>query len=913
MASGSPTLMPSRRRAVDEVSERPATIRQGGRGRGRWRGFEPRPPHVGEWITAVADLGAVKLFGDIEEALGVAWGQRDQVAVATAASEDEALHTAVALSLLGGRSRILTDDETARRVFANLPRTATLHDLGSGQLPDLGPPRRVFAITPAGDPPPAPRWLDRERNNLPAVPERFVGRHAELDAVAALLENSSLVTLVGMGGAGKTRLAHLAAARSLECFAGGAWHIAMAQAAGGSDVVSVIASVLTPEGPRDEKSLFEHLRRRPTLLVLDRCEEIDLAEGLDRLRRACPDVCLLATSRRPIGIGGEAVVPVSGLRPDEASELYLARATTFGTRSDDVDLLCERLEGLPMAVELAAARAPAAGPRELLVTLGTGDNPVVQAALQACSLLDDSARALATHLAALPCSVGLEALAGVAGAPTEQVLSDVERLVAMSLVTIDGSRATRYGMRDSVRSAITESSPPTEADARLGLLRWLRQLAEAAYEPLLTDAQPEWLAVLEEERPAIGAALSWGFENHPAEAAALAVELWRYWYLRGAAGEGRHWLERAVAADTDMAGPQRARLLNAAANLAVLQNDTEAARAWLEECVAIRREIGEPEAISDTLNDLAILLQRADDLDAAISLFTESVTAARQVGGYCLANALTNLGAALSASGDPTAGLETCREGLAAWEGVGLTLGIGAAHSGIAQALLQLHDFRAAREHLLASLKAIHETASASHVPGILEALAAASVGLEDPVEAARLLGAADELRSSLGVPVPADEAPSVEQVRESVTAALPPAQLAAVLAAGAANSADIVPALIGRAKHHLVREGDTWVVGFDGRAIRVRATKGIGQLATLLSRPGVPIGVAELAEAGPLTGADGAERLRKSVRKGLRAAIDHLRSLDEPLGRYLEDRVRTGTACSYNPLPEDAPWEVSA
>ena len=437
-------------------------------------------------------------------------------------------------------------------------------------------------------------------NNLPERLTSFVGRVWEIAEIEALLQADRLVTLVGVGGAGKSRLAVEAARRSLAHYPGGVWLVELASLTQPGLVINLVAATLRvrehPERPLIDV-LAEHLGKRKSLLLLDNCEHLldEVAELAQSLLWACPRLSVLATTRERLGITGESLKPLSGLAFSEpsvcgeselettdAARLLVDRAGAVrpGFRLDDdnagaVALICERLDGLPLAIELAAARVSALDVEQVAVRLSDrfrlldrGDrtasprHQTLRAVVEwSYGLLDDAERRVFNRVAVFVGGFTLEAAEAVCPQPGEgqqAVASGLWRLVDKSLVVSEGYRAARRRFRllETLRAygleRLFESDEAEQVRDRHA--QHFSAVVAPAREGLRSPDQSEWLNRLELEHGNLREAMEWSVQRGAAETAVrLAGSLYPFWDLRGHYSEGRRWLARALAAEGPVA------------------------------------------------------------------------------------------------------------------------------------------------------------------------------------------------------------------------------------------------------------------------------------------------------------------------------------------------------------------------
>lgn len=574
----------------------------------------------------------------------------------------------------GNRGEALRAYERCRRVL--------VEELGVSPSPST----EAAYVALLGEEPgePAPAAPEAPGPGLPLPLTRLVGRDDELAAIEKALAGARLLTLTGTGGVGKTRLALAAAADQAGGYGDGAFFVELAPLA---DADLLPQQVLAALGLREETgqtpaaTLAAHLRARHVLLVFDNCEHLVAAAATlaESLLRTCPHVTVLATSREPLGVPGEATWRVPSLSPAGAMALFTERAQ--GVRPDfAVDdsaapalaHLCQRLDNIPLAIELAAARTSALSVEEIaerlddrfrLLSGGARTAVPRQQTLRAMvdwtyDALAEAERRVFDRLAVFGSSFDLGAAEQVIGA--SEVLDVLTGLVNKSLVVAErpgGGGRTRYRlletMRHYARERLAESGDATEVRTR--------HLARAV--AIATEAQaaadgPDQAAVLdrlEAEHDDLRVALAWGTSGgDPEPALRLATALGRFWEVRGHLSEGRSWLEAALAAGGGVELPGlRAAALNWAAVLAQHQGDYNASRGLYEHSLALRRRLDDRLGTTAALVGLGNLAALQGRLDAARDLFSESLAIGRELNqDRVVAASLTNLGWVAHARGD---------------------------------------------------------------------------------------------------------------------------------------------------------------------------------------------------------------------------------------------------------------------
>jgi predicted ATPase/DNA-binding CsgD family transcriptional regulator len=504
----------------------------------------------------------------------------------------------------GGQT--LLSEATASLVADALPEGALLRDLGTHRLRDLSHPERVYELRPAGldrDFPPL-RSLDAWAHNLPIQLTSFVGRADELAAVERLVRHERLVTLTGMGGAGKTRLAAQAAALLADQWPDGLWWVDLGPVTDPALVAELTASTIgvmvePVGGPRRALSL--QLRDRRVLVCLDNCEHLleASAELAETMLRSCPEVSVLATSREPLGVAGEMVWRVPSLHEEEAVALFVDRAsrvrpwfTLDGTNEAAVRTLCRRLDGIPLAVELAAAWLRTLTPAQIAAGLDDRFALLVRGARGAArrqqtlaasmdwshDLLGETDRVVFRRLGAFAGGFTLDAARAVCangqGGPVAEadVLTALGRLVDKSLVVVEErEHEARYRLLETIRQyAADKLDAAGERDAaRERHLDHFLALAELTEPELEGPDQDAALDRVEAEHDNFRAALHWGLAlPAPERGRRLAAALVWLWYKHGHGDEGLDFLQRAIDRAPDDRSTVQARLLVNAAALA---------------------------------------------------------------------------------------------------------------------------------------------------------------------------------------------------------------------------------------------------------------------------------------------------------------------------------------------------------
>src|SRR3990172_3901918 len=446
------------------------------------------------------------------------------------------LHRAARICQAGHGGQILLSQTTSDLIEDELPAGVGLRDLGRHRLKDLAQPQHLYQVVAAGLPEESPprRSLDAHPNNLPIQLTSFIGREREMAAIANLLEQHRLVTLVGAGGSGKTRLSLQVAAHLLDAYPDGAWWVDLAGLIDGALVPEAVAAVLRvreKSGTPLLTTLGDFLQPRTALLLLDNCEHLVAGCGqlAEALLQRCPGLRILATSREGLAVGGEALFPLPTLslpeRPATVSPAFKITARNAAV----VAQICHRLDGIPLAMELAAARVTVLSPEQIasrlddqfrLLTGGSRTapprHPTLQGALDwSFQSLAEPEKSVFRRLAVFAGGFTLQAAEVVcagAGIATADVLDLLAHLVNKSLVVVedreDGRRyrllePTRQYARDRLREVGEIDGP------RARHVEWFLALAEQAEERLHGHEQVTWLRRVEIEHENLRTALEW--------------------------------------------------------------------------------------------------------------------------------------------------------------------------------------------------------------------------------------------------------------------------------------------------------------------------------------------------------------------------------------------------------------------
>jgi predicted ATPase/class 3 adenylate cyclase len=600
---------------------------------------------------------------------------------------------------------------------------SALRDLGQHRLKDLSAPERLYQLGEVEFPPLKTLY----RANLPVPAASFLGREQELREVGQLLQRSDirLLTLSGPGGTGKTRLALQAAAESAECFPDGLVWVPLASLRDPGLLFAALAQAL---GLKEEaqrpltESVVDHLSGRRQLLLLDNAEHLLPAVATETAQvLQAPAVTLLVTSRERLQLQGEHVWAVPPLDSEDGVALFTARAAALGAplaASSVVRSLCERLDNLPLALELAAARTTLFSPEQLLERLGQRldllkagrDVDPRQQTLRATigwshDLLNEDERRLFRRLAVFVGGCTYEAAEAVCEADPDNLQSLLDKSL---LRRGDGAFGPRYWMLETIREYAEEQlDAAEEADAlRRRHAEYFLDLAEQAEPEMWGLQQRIWFDRVDSEHDNLRAALAATLAaNEPDTATRLAAALEPFWETRGHVSEGWDYLRRVLAAKTGVAKVSRAKALFAADRLAQITSRYHEEKPMLEEAVTLFAEAGEQRGHIFSLSHLGLVLDRLGEPEEARRRHEEAVSLAQALGDrWLLAMALNNLSCTLMEEGDYAAAGPLAEESLTLRRALGEKRGIAISLTTVAELSLAAGDGESAIPLLKESL-----------------------------------------------------------------------------------------------------------------------------------------------------------------------------------------------------------------
>jgi predicted ATPase len=560
------------------------------------------------------------------------------------------LHLAARIGAAANGGQILISSATRR----GLSEAEHLRDLGEHRLKDFPEPEHLHHVLLDGEEPPAPRTQPVRPTNLPPQTRILVGRKEERERLIELLRGSgpSVVTLVGLGGIGKTRLALQVASDLLEDFPGGAFVVRLAGIRDPEALLPAIAESLRMSGGSSASlmaQLVERLANRPTLLVLDNFEQLlDAAQTAAALSAEVSSLRMLVTSQLPLRLGGEQVIRLGPLEAVDALELFTERARArlgdFSAEDEErtaIAEICLQLDGMPLAIELAAARLTTLSPVELagrlsrpltLLTRGDRDLPERQQSLRAtmawtCNLLSKESRRLLARMAvcAGPAPLSLIEALSSPGREPEQVLDDLDELLDGSLVRRIGDRrlGSRYLVPQALRDYALEELLEDEAVVRR---RHAEQVARVAHDAQLwkwgaTEAQRKaLLAVAAEVRPAV----TWATGHDAALQVRLGARLAPYLVYRGVISETREILDQARSCGAGTTA-ERAWVVTLLAKCEQMQDGGARAEVLTEEARGLWDQVDDPQERAIGLTNLSWVLRWSERHDEALDLMHDSL------------------------------------------------------------------------------------------------------------------------------------------------------------------------------------------------------------------------------------------------------------------------------------------------
>jgi len=769
------------------------------------------------------------------------------------------IHRAARIAATAHGGQVVLSDATWHLAENRLPPGVTVHDLGFHRLKDIQAPEHLYQLVAAGltERFPPLKSLGAP-TSIPVPPTPIVGRDLDVEQLHTMILRPAvrLVTLTGTGGVGKTRLALAVASSIQQSFPGGVFFVPLA-AVSNSDVMwKTIADTLNVSDDRPAAdAVTEHLRSGRSLLVLDNLEQLHEAAGVVAgLMTAAPDLIVLATSRRPLHVHGEQEwpvpplsVPASGhpdreeLETSAAARLFVQQAkmvrpdfTVAPGNAADVAAICRGLDGLPLAIELAASRAKLLTPKAILARLGQSlslaadeaGRPSRQQTLRdtiawSYDLLSPDLQVVFRRVGVFAGGCDLEAFRAVAlsGQPAEAAadpLPWVGELLDASLITVaegaDGEPRVR--MLETISQFALERL--AREDDPIAVRRQHAEhyaaFAEQALDRLQGRSHWGWLDRLELEHDNLREALSWSL-SEPAQGPdangrvatglRLVQALAPFWYQHGHAKGARHWLERAVELASGTVGAPLARLTHWLGVLRQQQGENAAAIPLFRQSLAIWQDLGDQTQMAVELNSLGITYRSMGDLATAMSHFQDSITIARHTGNELrLSTALSNLGIAQIDAGNVSEATQALQEALALDEKNGDSWGATIVRNSLAAATLLDGRPAEAHEMLCSIVDDVIASGDLELLAATLELAAGIAAHSDDRQRAARLAGAAQAVRDKASIPITGFDAALLERFLSPARAAVGRHRWDADVNTGRALTQDQAVALIAQPRH---------------------------------------------------------------------------------------------------------------
>jgi predicted ATPase/class 3 adenylate cyclase len=709
------------------------------------------------------------------------------------------VHRAARIAAAGHGGQVLVSDATRVLVEHSLPEGFALRDLGVHRLKDLPRPEHLYQLTSGGLPAEFPHIRSLEPpTNLPVERTSFVGREREVARVIDLLRRPGLLTLTGPGGSGKTRLALQAARELLHEYPDGVFFVELAPitdpdlvASSISDAVGARAEGLRPVLP----TLKDHVRDREMLLVLDNFEQVlEAASHVAELLGVAPQMRILATSREPLHVTGEqelAVPPMTlpdpadppdGINESESVGLFTQRASAADPEFRITDAngaavaeLCRKVDGLPLAIELAASRIKLLSPQAILerlehrlelLTGGPVDMPARQRTLREAiawsyDLLDEPERTLFRRLSVFAGGWTLEAAESVAnreGELGQDVLEVLGSLIDKSLVqrVPTSSDAMRFGMLETIRQygaeqldAAGEIEPMRERHAT-----FFSEVAEAAAPHLRGLEQKRWLDGLEIEHDNLRALLRSVIDAGEAKIGLRVVgALWRFWHLYGHLAEGRRWTEQMLAlAGASSRTGERVAALTALGGLTYWQVDVPDVRRAYEEALTIARELGDRWAVAEGVYNLSFAHVLEGDFPGAVALVEEARTMFEELGSRRgIADTTGVLAIVARLEGDLPRARVLAEESLRLSRGSGDRFGTTDSLHVLGRTALAEGDLTTAGSVFLEALANNEQVGNRTGMGIVLDNLAAKASAEGNHLRALRLAGASAAIKEAAG------------------------------------------------------------------------------------------------------------------------------------------------------------------
>ena len=697
------------------------------------------------------------------------------------------VHRAARIAAAGHGGQVLISLATAALVpNGDVPLT----DLGEHRLKDLTAPERIYQLGGGA----FPRLNTLSPSNLPVPASPFVGRGAELSRVVEILGDRSarLLTLTGPGGIGKTRLALQAAAELSLSFPDGLWWVALLPIRDAELVPAAVAQTLAvreEEGKPLEQSIAEHLSGRRVLLLLDNAEHLlpALATVVAGLLSLTKTSALLVTSRERLQIGSEQVLPVPAMNAVDAEEFIIARAAAIGIilpPSEALTALCERLDRMPLALQLAAGRLPLFSVKQLLDRLsdrldllgGGRDSEPRQQTLRATiqwshDLLAPQEQALLRRLAVFRGGCTMDAAEAVCGARADQLQGLIDKSL---LQRRDDAPEPRFWMLESIWQFTTERLEGSDEvrDLRARHAGWFRMRAKEIDARIRAgDPEEGWVALLEADVDNLRAAVAFGLETDDRDLVrALSAAMPTYWIMRGRLREGRRWLEQALNLGGEEDDVTR-RLLAGLASIAYAQGDYHTAVTASDQAAALAGRLGGMTERFAELDGRARAAFLHGDLETAQGLFEEAFqTASDSDNGVGMSGSRLYLAEIANLTGRHARAEVLLNENLPFVRSRGQVRCEASTLGALAHTSWHLGRPRAAAEGAVAGGMLAPRIGDDILLAFCLESYARAVAELGEPERAAQILGSCEAARDEVGAGLDAHEVADHEGLVDRLT-----------------------------------------------------------------------------------------------------------------------------------------------
>jgi predicted ATPase/class 3 adenylate cyclase len=693
---------------------------------------------------------------------------------------------------LANGGQILLSDVTAALVRAAMPASTTLANLGQHHLKGLAAPENIYQLCHSDLPTEFPSLKSPEtiQHNLPIQLTSFIGREKEIDDIKGLLNTAHLVTLTGSGGTGKTRLSQEVGAQVLTNFPHGVWIVELAPLSDAAQIVPAMAQIFRlQELPFQPLAnlVLDHLRDKVLLLILDNCEHlIDACAYLaDHLLHQCAELKILTSSREALGIAGELAYRIPSLLISESNQLFVERARAANSNfelteanASSIAQICRSLDGIPLALELAAARIKSLAPEQLADRLDDMFRLLIGGSRTALprhqtlralidwsyNLLNGRERLLLHRLSVFAGGWTLEAAEEICGdtdLPKRDILEELSSLVDKSLVifdTWDENQAPRYRMLETIRQYAREKLFDSSEGARMRTrhLQFFVSFAEAAENQFYGEGQTMFLNRSQAELENLRAALEWSQKDEFVEAGLRIVgALWQFWFRRGHWTEG---FEKAAGllshAPSTIESAVRSKALMAASILAWCRDDEETENIYLEQSLVLARELGgRGEALLSLLLAFYGYMKLYQDIVMARTLSEESLLLSRNTNAKWITGlALCTLGQVAEVEGDYVAARLLFEEDLDVLQDIGSNSIMAAVQCNLGGVIYHQGEPETGKAYMEAGLRIYRQLGDRARLTIVLLSLGrilaqhgdyiAARTYLEESLELAQGLGA---------------------------------------------------------------------------------------------------------------------------------------------------------------------------